>query len=340
MTPFRLAIACAERWRWILVAAVVGALYSVYLSASAPVTYSSSTSFAPQSRRAGGSSGVVSGLAAQLGISVGSADPISSPVFYQELLESGRVFEEVAGDSVDTGLPDAVRRRPISEALNVAPRAPRAMRAATAGTMRRTLRVVVSKSGLLTITATASSPLLAASLAGSAVESVNRFLTRLRQQQAAQERLFAERRLADVKGDRDAAERRLQQFLERNRDYRSSPSQGLQQDRLARDVSVAQQLAVSVAQAVEQARVEEVRTTPSIVTVELPSVPSSPNRRFVRSRITTSALMGAVFAVIAVIAGTVALWWWRQPGDDMVAFRAAWGRRPKTSEPTSGGRVS
>src|SRR2546428_650042 len=93
---------------------------------------------------------------------------------------------------------------------------------------------------------------------------VNTFNLERRQSRAAQEKRFVETRRTEARDELQVAEDRLKSFLERNRDYRNSPQLVFDQERLAREVALRQQLLTSLSQAYEQARIDEVRDTPVI----------------------------------------------------------------------------
>ena len=66
------------------------------------------------------------------------------------------------------------------------------------------------------------------------------------------------------------AEDSLRGFLERNRTYQSSPALSFEAARLQRRLDLRQQVYSSLAQAFEQARIDEVRNTPVITVVDTP----------------------------------------------------------------------
>ncbi len=100
-----------------------------------------------------------------------------------------------------------------------------------------------------------------------------------RQGQAAAERKFVERRLAAAGSDLRAAEDRLQNFLQTNREFARSSELSFQRERLQRDVNLQQQVFTSLTQSLEEVRIREVRDTPVITIVEPPSVKSIPESR-------------------------------------------------------------
>ena len=91
--------------------------------------------------------------------------------------------------------------------------------------------------------------------------------------------------MGEVRRDLQEAENRLAGFLKVNRDYQNAPDLRFQYDRLNREVSIQQQLFVSLAQSFEQAKIDEVRDTPVISVVEAPEVPARPDSRFLAIKV-------------------------------------------------------
>jgi uncharacterized protein involved in exopolysaccharide biosynthesis len=152
----------------------------------------------------------------------------------------------------------------------------------------------VQKTGVVNLSVTVRQPALAFEINQRLLDLINQFNLRTRQSQAAQERRFTERRLAEVRQDLRAAEDRLQQFLQQNRDIRNSPNLTFQGDRLQREVTMQQQVFTTLAQAYEQAKIEEVRDTPVIAVVERPEVPVRPDRRGLIGKGLLALLLGLV----------------------------------------------
>jgi uncharacterized protein involved in exopolysaccharide biosynthesis len=152
----------------------------------------------------------------------------------------------------------------------------------------------VQKTGVVDLAVTVRQPGLAVQINQRLLDLINQFNLRTRQSQAAQERRFTERRLAEVRQDLRGAEDRLQQFLQRNRDIRNSPDLTFQADRLQREVAMQQQVFTTLAQAYEQAKIEEVRDTPVITVVERPELPVRPDRRGLIGKGILGLLLGLV----------------------------------------------
>jgi tyrosine-protein kinase Etk/Wzc len=149
-------------------------------------------------------------------------------------------------------------------------------------------------------------PSLAAQATSRILEELNRFNLSTRQTRAAAERRFTEQRLRDVQAELRAAEDELQRFLQRNRDFRNSPVLVFEQDRLAREVAMKQQLYTTLAQAVEQAKIDEVRDTPVITIIERPEVPVRPDSRGLIKKGVVAILVGGIIGVLLAFVREVA----------------------------------
>lgn len=128
-------------------------------------------------------------------------------------------------------------------------------------------------SGVISIDVTTPDRTLSQQIASRIVGRLNTFNLERRQQHASTEREFNAQRLAATQADLRAAEEQLQAFLQENRAYQSSPTLAMQEDRLQRAVAFRQALYTSVAQAYEQARMEEARNTPTASILEAPDLP-------------------------------------------------------------------
>lgn len=140
-------------------------------------------------------------------------------------------------------------------------------------------------------------PGLSEILAGRILELVNDFNLQTRQSQAAAEREFVEGRLAVAQDSLRAAEERLADFLEGNRQWSNSPELGFQHDRLQRQVAMRQEVYTSLAEAYEQARIAEVRNTPVITVVEPPERPVKADSRRGLLKLALGVVLGGMLGV-------------------------------------------
>lgn len=286
------ALTVVLRYRGIvMLLAIVGALSAAAVALMAPPSYVVSARFLPKGRQGG--SGGLSALASQFGInaSVGG-DPGQTPDFYAELIQSRALL----GAIVDKPVRDVSGRAIMLPAFyEVQGATPVVRRDAAIEEMKKHVAAAAEpKTATVDLDVTARDPGVAHSIAVRVLEQLNEFNLERRQSQAREERRFTERRLADVRAQQRSAEDRLQIFLQQNREYGDSPALTFARERLARDVSQAQTLVASLAQAYEQARMEEVRDTPVITVVEGPELPVRPEPR----RTVAKAVIGLVLGVV------------------------------------------
>ena len=268
-----------------------------------PRTYSSSAAFTPQSRR---TSPNLSGLAAQFGLTLPTPDGAQSPQFYMDLLESrpllGRTVDSRFEYQTDSGVVSGT----LVQIYDRDEKTPALRREAAMRQLAKDIAASVSpKTGVVTVTVRAEHPALAHQIADRLLALTNEFNLETRQSQAAAERRFTERRLAEVRADLRAAENRQEDFLRRNREYGGSPTLRFEQERLAREVGLQQELYTTIAQSYEQAKIEEVRDTPVITVVAPPEIPVKPDSRGLLKKGVVALLGGAIVGVLIAIGRTL-----------------------------------
>lgn len=284
----------------------------------APREYTVRSSFIPQSRR---SNSPLTGLAAQLGLLTG-ADAGQSPAFYAALLGSRELLEAVvrtvyaSGDGPRRTLIDIYRAKGGTEPE----RAERAV---------RHLRSKVSfapdaKTGLVMVVVVSNDAMLSSEISARFLELLNEFNLHARQTQAAAERQFTQGRVSEVQAELRGAEDQLQRFLQQNRDYRNSPLLEFTQQRLQQQVALQRALYSTLQQALEQARIEEVRDTPVISVVEPPAPPALPDSRALVVKAILALLIGAAFGLLLALGGELLRGPDGQVPDEVSDLRAAW----------------
>lgn len=250
--------------------------------------YSSASSFMPEGRQS-----AASGLAAQFGLSLPGSGGTDSPQFYADLLQS----REILGATVTTAftVPGTIPRpTTLVDLYRVEGATPALRREAAIDRLSKMVDVSVSaRTNVVTLRVKAASPQLAQQINQRLLTLLGDFNQRRRQSRAGEERRFAEARLAAVKGELRVAEDRLQSFLQSNRDYQNSPSLVFSYERLQADVSLLRQVVTTLQESAEQAKIEEVRDTPTVTLVESPNLPARPDPRGVLT-----------FALIGIVLGT------------------------------------
>jgi uncharacterized protein involved in exopolysaccharide biosynthesis len=262
------------------------------LSVTADRTYTSATTFMPQSE---GSRTNIGGLAAQFGVMLPGEEGSWSPAFYAELIKSRRILERI----VDTRFPTASDSiRLLTIALQSEGKTPALKREAAIKQLAGfTTTTVFRATSTIRLAVTTHDPVLAQRIAARYLELLSDFNMMTRQSQGAAQRKFTGQRVEEVKVDLKRAEDSLQVFLQQNRDYGNSPQLTFQADRLRRDVAMQQQVYTTLVQAHEQAKIEEVRDTPVLTIIELPQSPILPDSRRVVLKTFLGLVLGGMFGV-------------------------------------------
>lgn len=286
-----------RRRRRLALAACSLAVLAVVVGLLWPRSYTASAAFTPQSSESPLSR--LAGLAAQFGVvGVPGQDQTLSPDFYADLVRSEQlrralvVSQYWVPDGADTV------RGTLVDFYGIHKQTPELSREAAVKRLENDLSVSVGlRTGIIQLETSARSPELALQLVQRTLELLNEFNLQSRQTQAAAERRFAETSAAHAEELLRASEDRMQSFLQQNRNYSNSPQLNFEHDRLQRDVDTRQQVFTTLAQSLEQAKIEEVRNTPVITVVERPILPVKPDSRFLAFKVLAAFLVGAFGAI-------------------------------------------
>jgi len=270
--------------------------------------YTATVAFMPRS--AGGGPSELTGIAAQFGIEIPTFQGGQSTAFYADYLQSLAMLRAVVesefriveassageSDTMPTLTGDLVHLYEVrgdTYALG---------REAAIKVLRNTISVRTDlETGVVTLEVMAHWASLARDIAARMLELVVAFDNEQRQTQAGAERHFLEGRLRQVQYEVRASEDELETFLEENRDFGDSPQLRFEHDRLRRVVTLRQEVSNFLAQSYEQARIDEIRTTPVITIVESPVTPVLPNPRFLFLRGLLGLIVGAMVGVLAAL---------------------------------------
>lgn len=216
----------------------------------------------------------LSGLAAQLGVPVPGSNAGESVEFYAELVRSPDLLRQVVETQYAFPI-DPLRRDTIRgdlvELFEIKGRTrDQRIRNAVSTLRERITAEPEVKAGLVTVRTVAHWPRLAADINHRVLQLVADFNLKRRQTTARSERAFVQGRLKQSQQELESAERALKIFHERNRQWQGSPQLVYEQGRLQRQVDLANQVYLSLAQTYEQARIEEVRNTPVITVMDGP----------------------------------------------------------------------
>lgn len=282
--------------RLLALGGVLGLVVAATLTIVRPRKYTASASFITKSRS---QTTNLAGLAMQFGVSLPTSEAGQSPAFYGDLLETREILSRTASGGYAAGV--GAPRRSLAEhfAIDVADSARREYEVIRE--LRDRVSVgVAQKTGVIGFTVTTESPVLSHALAVRLLAELDRYNLERRQSQAAAERRFAEQRLAQARQELQAAEVRLQAFMQQNRVFQS-PQLSFEHDRLMRELNLREQLYAAIAEAYEQAKLDEVRDTPVITIVDGPVQPVRPDPRGLARNGLLGLVLGSALALAWVV---------------------------------------
>ena len=172
--------------------------------------------------------------------------------------------------------------------------------------LKKRIRVTKTRfSPLIHIQMDAHDPLLASNMINTLVQLSNKMQVDIKTRQMGQKRQFIEERIVEVKKELSQAESGLKNFRERNRRPNKSPSLLLEESRLMRDVTLQNNLYLTLQTQFEEAKIEEVERTPMVEIVDEPVPPlDKTSPRVIMSTILTTFL-GIVFIFFIIISKEV-----------------------------------
>lgn len=272
-----------RRRRLILISALSGVFLGFLLVVSGSPKYTATVSFTPQGGGNQASAAGLAGLAQSFGVSVPrSGDATRSLQFYQDLITSREILDQLIESDIEVG--DRNIREPVRlyEHFDISGETIEELTDRTRQYLLDEDVISTNSSqftGIVTISARTSDAELSNGITRRLVNLVSEFDLETRQSQALAERLFAEERLAQLHQELLTTEGSLKEFLDENRQFSNSPQLNFEHDRLQRQVLMRQELVTALAQAHEQARIDEVRNTPVITVINQPDSPTVPDPR-------------------------------------------------------------
>jgi uncharacterized protein involved in exopolysaccharide biosynthesis len=307
-TPLTIVNTILEARRSVLRWAFGGAFLSVLLAFVLGRSWTVEFSFTPAASSEAG--GGLAGLAAQFGVALPVGDADQSPDFYVALLKSRRILTEVATKQYEfraqAGPPFFKEEKHFSGNLadlyEIEDDDPAVRLALAIERLEDDVAASASlETGIVTVRVVAPWPELAEAIGQALLDHVAGFNTTARSTQAGAERQFVESRLQEAERELRAAEDRLQAFLAGNQQFRASSQLAFQEDRLRREVGMRQQVYTGLQQALEQARIEEVRNTPVITVIDPADRPARPDRRRLGLKLVLGCFLGAGLAALAAL---------------------------------------
>jgi uncharacterized protein involved in exopolysaccharide biosynthesis len=216
------------------------------------------------------------GIAAQFGFSLPGAGGGNSIKLYVELLSSQQLLREALESRfVLPASPGSRDTTPtmLLDLLDVDGPTARERTAQGMKVLKSMIDVLPNEgAGTIRLRVTSHSVALSEKLNRRLIELLNQSSLESRRAQAGGERAFIDDRLASAQAELNQAENQVKRFLEENRQYSSSPELMVEYDRLRRRVDLRQQVFSALAQAYEQARIDEMRDTPVLTVLDPPEL--------------------------------------------------------------------
>ena len=326
---FDLATPVVRRWKVVAGTAFGAAvLAAVLLLIQAPM-YTAKTTFTPETATGSSAAGglaALAGVANQLGLGLGSSSSVT-PEFFVKLTGSSELLRSTLVSEFPDQAGGANSRRSLLDILEVKGKSPEERLQRGVILLRHRIRVTSDKpTGIVTLEVDMRNPQLAATVANHLVQELNQFNLERRQSQSHAQRVFTGERLAEAEKDLRDAERAELAFLQRNRDYSSSPLLTYEEGRLARDVQVKQELFLTLSKAHTEARIAEVRDTPVLTVVDSAVAPF----RRARPQRTLGVIIATVLGTVAGIVIAYVVDFRRravpEQNPDYFAMREAWAQ--------------
>ena len=280
----------------------------VYFQFIADPVYTAKASVIPT----GGSGGDFSGLtgaAAQIGLSFPVAnESIAWDELFFEILRSDGIKRKLLNTEFQLKKSQQVQtlRQLLLNHLDLENKPSEIGEIRINNYLKKRVRVTKTRfSPLIHIQMDAHDPLLASNMINTLVHLSNEMQVDIKTRQMGQKRQFIEERIVEVKKELSQAESGLKNFRERNRRPNKSPSLLLEESRLMRDVTLQNNLYLTLQTQFEEAKIEEVERTPMVEIVDEPVPPlDKTSPRVIMSTILTTFL-GIVFLFFIIISKEV-----------------------------------
>lgn len=278
----------------ITVCALIGGVILGATALSSPRLFHAFSSFTVRGAR---SPSQLSGVAAQLGLTMGSFDENQSLAFYGDLVTSGVILGPVSRKAYRSSPRGS--ERPLASFFGIEEKNPDIAAARAQEELRSRISVTTTpRTGVILLRVRAERPLLGQQILENILTELDAYNLALRRKRAAAEREFIERRLTDVSAALRQAESHLSTFLQMNRDYSSSPVLRMDFNRLQRDVRMRQQIYTGVSQSFEQAKVEEIRNLPTVLVIDQPEARAASERPIAIRRTLLGLIAGLFVGIV------------------------------------------
>jgi len=297
------------RRRWLIFRSALWVAITVGIIGYAwPASYTVTVGFIPQATGSGSSTlSSLSGLAAQFGVSVPSLAGGVTPDLYVSLLETPDFLRPIVqaryAFTDDHGVKWNASYIDLYDFEGDTP-------GKTFDLALTALIKSMSVSDNQTTSAVSVSiqtkwPALSQQIGAKLLQLVDAFNVSARQQQAQALESFSDQRLGQARHELSAAEDSLARFQQQNRDYSNSPMLTLEYSRLQRAITLKQTVYVNLVQTYEQARIDAVRNTPSLVVVDPALAPLTADKKHLLLKVAASLFAGAVIGFAIAFLGFV-----------------------------------
>jgi uncharacterized protein involved in exopolysaccharide biosynthesis len=282
-----------------------GGVLSVALWLLLPPTYTASTTFVPEAGAQSRLPQGLSGIAGQLGITLAQG-PAESPRFYGQVLRSRQIMERVLQTRyrIPGGAPNPADSASLLQLLDISGRN-------LADSIERGIKQLNSQlsvsvdnqTNIVTVSIQARDRLLAATVANSFVQYLNDFNAQTRQSQARERRKFVEQRVAQAGLELRSVEDSVRTFYERNRGWQESARLVFEEAGLRRQVTIGQEVYLTLKRDYENARIEEVNDTPVITVIDIAAPPQRQSSPRLRLLLPLALAIATILACIWAYAG-------------------------------------
>jgi uncharacterized protein involved in exopolysaccharide biosynthesis len=301
-----------QRRRMVVGLPLLAAALTAIISLIVQPTYTATTSFVPEVRPQNRLPTIVASLGTQIGLPLGT-EPSQSPRFYADVVRSRELLERLLLTSFPTG----AGRADSSTLLHLVRAGGRdRLDSLARGVTRLNDLIDVradNQTNIIRLSMDASDPDLAAALANRLLGYLNDFNTRTRQSQARERRKFVEERVSAAGNELGQAEDAVRRFYERNHGWQQAPELVFEEARLRRQVSISQEVFLTLKREYETARIEEVNDTPVFTVIDA-AVPPRERSRPRRTLWVLSAL--GLGAAVSMSLAFAAQYWERVRRED------------------------
>lgn len=306
VSPLALLSLLLQHWRFMIAVPVALVFVVAAVTLTRPRLYLAESKFLPQAteqRQTG-----LSSLAAQFGVSLsGAVTGSESADFYMDLARTRDVRSDLVRTRYRFGAGRDTLEGDLSELLHITARTDEERIRRTIDVLDQRMSLNQSlRTGVVSVEIAAPWPELAVQLNRRLLELMSQFNLEKRQSRAAAERRFVEERVAQAAAELRTAESALKGFLERNRRFEDSPELRFEARRLERTVDLRQQVFLSVTQAYEQARIDEVRDTPVFTVLDRAEGSVRPRGRGLILKSLMAGVAGVFLAALLVLIGQYA----------------------------------